>query len=182
MPGAPTDDWTRGPPAPYILSLSRCPWYDKLRPTSFSLSNGPRPRALCAGQGLCKFSLTDPQGFPLRRLEEMLSRAHDVLDHNLRLVGLPLVQLLEEVTPNFLHAQHMMGALKDHCLEDDKPLGIPVAILESGNIHGQRTNKAPAHLPYRKIIPEQMKKRKVATSCLSLSIISDPSSEMMTDI
>ena len=49
---------------------------------------------------------------------------------------LPCVHPAEEVPPNFLRAQHMVGALQDYRLKDEEPFGIPAALSDSRHLNG----------------------------------------------
>ena len=71
------------------------------------------------------------------------------------LTVLPIIHLVEELPPDLLHAQHVAVSLKYHHTEDDKFLDVPEVLVDSNHIYGQRTDKMPSHLNYRRVVPLQ---------------------------
>ena len=43
--------------------------------------------------------------------------------------------------------------MRDHCLKDNEPLRIQEVLSDSGQLDGQSTDKLPADLPSRYIVP-----------------------------
>ena len=104
--------------------------------------------------GICHCPLL-LHGFPMRRLEELLTQAQVIFDQLTMMAVLSSIQTAEEVPPDFLHARHVTGTPQDHHMKDDEPLSVSAALSDSGQIRGHRTGKALFDLPTGRIVPLQ---------------------------